>query len=190
METPVLVSSTVAQGNDHRLKSNISSVDEEQLYICSLVTSGPCFTTSKALRRSKNIAPVYKPWSIASSRSSFFFVRFIGTDPNAPQVPPESPLSLHPTIFKLLSQDLDISQQFLFLFSHPSILWNYHIYNLTALFVLVNDQQIRTPGPEFMVCSGTEVAQKVIIVIFKRTLSGTWPYHLSFGSNPHFPARS
>ena len=84
METPVLVSSTVAQGNDHRLKSNISSVDEEQLYICSLVTSGPCFTTSKALRRSKNIAPVYKPWSIASSRSSFFFVRFIGTDPNAP----------------------------------------------------------------------------------------------------------
>ena len=84
METPVLVSSTVAQGNDHRLKINISSVDEEQLYICSLVTSGPCFTTSKALRRSKNIAPVYKPWSIASSRSSFFFVRFIGTDPNAP----------------------------------------------------------------------------------------------------------
>ena len=120
----------------------------------------------------------------------FFFVRFIGTDPNASQLPPESPLSLHPTIFKLLSQDLDISQQFLFLFSHPSILWNCHIYNLTALFALVNDQQIRTPGPEFMVCSGTEVAQKVIIVIFKRTLPGTWPYHLSFGSNPHFPARS
>ena len=72
----MLVYSTVAQGNDHRLKSNISSVDEEQLYICSLVTSGPWFTTSKALRRSKNIAPVYKPWSIASNRSSFFFFVF------------------------------------------------------------------------------------------------------------------
>ena len=84
METPVLVSSTVAQGNDHRLKSNISSVDEEQLYICSLVTSGPCFTTSKALRRSKKSHQCISLDPLPRAGQVFFFVRFIGTDPNAP----------------------------------------------------------------------------------------------------------
>ena len=53
----------------------------------------------------------------------------------------------------------------IFLFSHPPILWNCHIYNSTALVSLVNDHQIRSSGPNFMTtCLDTEVPQKFVIV--------------------------
>ena len=52
-------------------------------------------------------------------------------------------------------------------FSQLSILWNCLDYNFTALVFLVNYHKIRSSGPNFMVCSNTEVPQKFEVVIFK-----------------------
>ena len=65
-----------------------------------------------------------------------------------PPIPPESPLSLQPTFFELLSQDLSTFFKFLiFLLSHPSIL---HSCYILLIVTYCNVQGYSRPSPRFI----------------------------------------
>ena len=76
---------------------------------------------------------------ISTSITFRLFFTFIGTDPNV--------LITTRSTFVTSSHFSNLSHKILlnfpiFLFSHPSILWNCHIYNLTVLVCLLNEHYI------------------------------------------------
>ena len=62
-----------------------------------------------------------------------------------------------------VSSEILIFFFFLILFcSHPSIIRNCHVYNLSVVLFFVDDQQIQSPSLNFMVCSYTKIPQHLV----------------------------
>lgn len=152
----------------------------------------PLVCISSSFKNSCWLQQCIIPTEISNSITLRLFFKLLVLTLMPPFPPAGITFVLTSHIFELFSKDKSkyfstFSSSF---FSHLSMLLNCHNYNynFTALVFLVSYHKIRSPGPNFMVFSNTKVPQKFVVVIFKH-VSGTWSYHLSFRSNPHFTAR-